>query len=308
MRLWQYLLMRLAYAVPVVLGVLSVVFLVLRLSGDPVALFLSPSDVTPAEVERVRRALGFDRPLYVQYLTFLRSAASGDFGTSLMFQQPALPLVLERLPLSLMLTGASLVVSMVIAIPIGILGAVTRGGHSDRLSSMCTGVAQGMPPFWLGLLLINLFAVQLRWLPTSGTGTPLHLVLPALTLGLYMTARTSRLTRSAMLGVLGQEYIRTARAKGLHEASIVARHGLRNALIPVLTISAVTFASLLSNAIVIEAVFAWPGVGRLLIDSVFSRDYPLVQAAVFVIALLVILTNILNDVLCVAIDPRIQLR
>lgn len=308
MQLGRYVLTRLAYSVPVVIGVLTVVFFLLRLSGDPVSLFLSPSEATPAEIERVRHAFGFDRPLHLQYVRFLKNAVAGDFGTSLMFRESALTIVLDRLPITLKLAGASLLVSGLLAIPAGMLAAVRRGRFLDRAISLLTGIAQAMPPFWLGMLLIGFLAVQLRWLPASGTGTPVHMILPALTLGLYMTARTARLTRSAMLGVLGQEYIRTARAKGLHEAGVIARHALRNALIPVLTISAVTFASLLSNAIVIEAVFAWPGVGRLLVESVFSRDYPLVQATVFVIALLVILTNVLNDILCAVVDPRMRLR
>jgi peptide/nickel transport system permease protein len=288
----------------VLFGVSTLIFVVLRLSGDPVALFVADT-ATVEEIEVVRRAMGFDRALPIQYLRFLREVAAGDFGTSFRFNQPALGLVLQRLPATLVLALASIAVATVIGVPLGVVAALTRGTRYDAAVMVVTFLGQSVPTFWLGIILILVFAVDLRLLPSSGGPSLAHLVLPGATLGAYMMARVARMARSSMLEVLRQDYIRTARAKGLRERAVVLRHGLKNASIGIVTMIGFTFATLVGGAIVTETIFAWPGVGRLLVQSVYARDYPVVQAAVFVTALFVVACNLLTDLLYVYLDPRI---
>jgi peptide/nickel transport system permease protein len=301
----RYIIRRLTLLGVVLFGVSTLIFVVLRLSGDPVALFVADT-ATAEEIDRVRRAMGFDEPLPVQYLRFLGQVASGDFGTSFRFNQPALGLVLQRLPATLLLTLAAIVVATAVGVPLGVVAALVRGTRYDAAVMGVTFLGQSVPTFWLGIIFILVFAVELRLLPSSGGPSAIHLVLPGATLGVYMMARVARIARSSMLEVLRQDYIRTARAKGLRERAVVLRHALKNASIAIVTMIGFTFATLVGGAIVTETIFAWPGVGRLLVQSVYARDYPVVQAAVFVTALFVVTCNLLTDLLYVYLDPRIK--
>jgi ABC-type dipeptide/oligopeptide/nickel transport system permease component len=303
----SFLVRRLAQALLVVLGVSIVVFVMLHLTGDP-ALLLLPPDATAEEIARFRAAMGFDDPLLVQYGRFLAGALAGDFGESLRHGQPAMGLVLERLPATAELAGAAMAVALAIAIPAGIVSAVRRNRPVDYLATVVALFGQSMPTFWLGIMLILTFAVHLQVLPSSGRGDVAHLVLPAVTLGLFTTARMMRLTRSGMLEVLGQDYIRTARAKGMGEGPVVWKHALRNAAVPLLTIAGLELGALLGGAVVTETVFAWPGVGRLSLQAIYNRDYPVVQAAVFVLATTFVAVNLLVDVAYAYLDPRIRIQ
>ena len=299
-----YLLARAAKLVLVLWGVTTLVFILLRLSGDPATLFVT-QDATVEQLERVRRTLGLDQPLIVQYVRFLSRAVVGDFDRSLRFGQPALGMVLAALPDTLRLALTALALAMIVGIPAGVLSAVRRGSALDGLTTILTLLGQSLPVFWLGILLILLFSVELRWLPVSGADTPVHVILPAVTLAAFFAARFARLTRSNLTEVLAEDYIRTARAKGLSGRLVLYRHALKNVAITQVTVAALTFSALLGGAIVTETIFAWPGLGRLLLEAVNTRDYPLVQATVFVIALFVSLANFLADLLYGVLDPRI---
>jgi ABC-type dipeptide/oligopeptide/nickel transport system permease component len=301
-----YVARRLAQALIVLLGISVVVFVILHLTGDPTVLMLPP-DVTAEEVARFRKAMGFDDPLPVQYWRFLRGVLRGNFGNSLRHDEPALGLVFERMPATLELTAVALGVALLLAIPAGIVSAVFRNTALDYVSTVVALIGQAMPTFWLGIMLILVFAVGLQVLPSSGRGGLANLILPALTLGLFTTARTMRLTRSALLEVLGQDYVRTARAKGVAERGVVWKHALRNASIPVITIVGLELGTLLGGAVITETIFAWPGVGRLSVQAIYNRDYPLVQASVFVLASTFVLVNLAVDLVYTYLDPRIRL-
>lgn len=300
-----YIAGRLAQLILVLLGISLVAFILLRLKGDPAALML-PAEASDEQLRAFRQAMGFDRPLPEQFGRFLLRAATGDFGRSLRYHQPALELVLERFPATAILAVAALTVSVLVAVPAGILSAVYRYSLFDQAAMLLAMLGQSTPVFWLGVVLILVFAVQLRLLPSSGSGGPEHLVLPALTLGLYSAGRVARLVRSSMLEVLEQDYIRTARAKGLPELLVICGHGLRNALLPVVTIVGLELGSALGGAVITETVFAWPGVGRLVVGAIFTRDYPVVQAGVCVIAVTFALVNLAVDLLYTLLDPRIR--
>jgi peptide/nickel transport system permease protein len=289
----------------VALGVVTLAFAALRLSGDPAATML-PGDASVEELVALRHQLGLDRPLWLQYVQFLGGALTGDFGTSFRHQQPALPLVLERLPATLELAGAALALAVALALPLGILAAVYRGRLLDVLAMAFAVVGQATPYFWMGIMLILVVSVELGWLPTSGRGGVERLILPAVTLGTHFAASLARLTRTSMLEVLGQQFVTTARAKGLSEWSVVLGHALKNAAVPVVTLIGLQFGTLLGGAVVTETIFAWPGVGRLAVQSVFVRDYPVVQAGVFVLALTFVAINLLVDLLYGVLDPRIR--
>jgi ABC-type dipeptide/oligopeptide/nickel transport system permease component len=289
----------------VALGVVTLVFAALRLSGDPAATML-PGEASVDELRDLRKALGLDQPMWLQYLTFLWDAARGDFGTSFRHQQPALGLVMERLPATLELAFAALILAVVIALPLGIIAAVYRGRLPDMLAMGFAVVGQATPFFWMGIMLILVVSLELGWLPTSGRGTWQHLILPAVTLATHLAAVVARLTRTSMLEVLGQNFVTTARSKGLSEWSVVLVHTLKNAAVPVLTLIGLQFGTLLGGAVVTETVFAWPGVGRLAVQSIFVRDYPVVQAGVFVLALAFVGINLLVDLLYGWLDPRIR--
>jgi ABC-type dipeptide/oligopeptide/nickel transport system permease component len=303
----SYLLRRGWQSLLVLFGVSVVVFLILHLTGDP-ALLLLPPDATAEDVARFRRDMGFDDPVAVQYLRFLTGALQGDFGDSLRHGEPAMGLVLERLPATFELAGAGLVIALCLAIPTGIVSAVRRNTPVDYVSTVVALLGQAMPTFWLGIMLILVFSVRLNWLPSSGRGDIEHLVLPAITLGLFTTARITRLTRSGMLEVLGQDYIRTARAKGVSEPPVVWKHALKNASIPIVTIVGIELGTLLGGSVITETIFAWPGVGRLSVQAIFNRDYPVVQAAVFLLATTFVVLNFLVDVVYTYLDPRIRFR
>jgi peptide/nickel transport system permease protein len=302
-----YLARRLAQSLLVVLGVSFVVFFILHLTGDP-ALLLLPPDATAEEVQKFREAMGFDDPFLVQYWRFLKGAVRGDFGESTRHGEPAMTLVLERLPATFELAGAGMLIALFVAIPAGIVSAVRRNTLIDYVSTVVALLGQSMPTFWLGIMLILIFSVQLHLLPSSGRGDLQHLVLPAITLGLFTTARMTRLTRSGMLEVLGQDYIRTARAKGVNEPPVVWKHALRNAAVPIVTIAGIELGALLGGSVITETIFAWPGVGRLSVQAIYNRDYPVVQAAVFVLATTFVVVNLLVDVVYTYLDPRIRLR
>jgi len=301
----QYILKRLWHTVYVVIGISLISFFFIHLSGDPVQLML-PGDASTEEVEQLREQLGFNDPLYVQYLRFASRAVRGDFGESLYYHVPVIELVLERLPASLELAVAAMVFALVLSIPIGIISAVKRGSLLDMGSMFGALLGLSMPHFWLGIMLMLLFSVQLGWLPTSGRGTLAQLIMPAVSLGLSLMAMFARLTRSVMLEVLGLDYIRTARAKGLRERVVIGKHALKNALIPLVTVAGMQFGFLIGGTVIIETVFGWPGLGRLVVQAIFSRDYPLVQAIVFVLALLFVGMNLLVDILYVYLDPQIS--
>jgi peptide/nickel transport system permease protein len=303
-----FLLARVGQAVIVVLGILFIVFAILQLTGDPAAL-MSPPEATLEDIARLRMQLGFDRPLVEQFGRFLAGAIRGDFGTSLRYrEQSALGVVLERVPATVELALATLAWAVPVAIILGIVSAVWRATASESAAMVTALLGQSMPSFWLGLMLILVFSVNLGLLPSSGRGTWPHLVLPALTLGAFFMARLTRLVRSGLLDVLGQDYIRTARAKGLGERLVVVRHALKNAAIPVVTIVGLDIGTLLGGAVITETVFAWPGVGRLAIDSISVRDFPVVQADVFFLALAFVGINLAVDVLYTWLDPRVHLR
>jgi peptide/nickel transport system permease protein len=301
-----FLLRRLLYSVLVLVGVSLLVFFLVRLAGDPTALMV-PLDATEADVEQLRRALGFDRPLPVQYFDFLTRAVQGDLGTSIRHQQPALEMVLARFPATLQLLGASLLIAIGVALPLGILSALHPDSLIDRFGVTLALVGQAFPNFLLGIVLIMLFSVQLGWLPSSGRGGVAHLILPAVTLGTASAAFLNRLLRSSLLEVLASDYVRTARAKGNSRTATVFRHALRNASIPVLTVLGLQVLQLVGGAIVTETVFAYPGAGLLLVQSLGNLDFPIVQAFVLVVAVAVAIVNVAVDVLYGLVDPRIQI-
>jgi ABC-type dipeptide/oligopeptide/nickel transport system permease component len=282
-----------------------VVFALVHFSGDPVLLMVSP-DAPPDVVATMRQALGFDRPLYEQFARYLGNAAHGDLGMSLRMNRPVITLILERLPATLQLTLAALVIAVLVAIPAGIVSAVKRGTVVDRLAMAGAVAGQAVPIFWLALLLIALFGVRLRWLPVYGSGSLAHFVLPAVSLSTIIMGRLARLVRSSMLEVLGQDYVRTARAKGLGESRVLAVHSLRNASIPIVTLLGLQFAQLLGGAVVTETIFAWPGIGRLVVEAIFNRDFPVVQGVVLVVSLIFVAVNVLVDLSYAVLDPRIR--
>ena len=302
---WWYVGRRVAQTALILIGITVVVFWVIRLSGDPVLLML-PADASQQDIERLRQSLGFDQPVHVQLWRFMERVATGDFGKSLRFQEPALPLVLDRLPNTVLLALTALSISTLVAIPLGVLSAVRRNSSWDYAAMFVALLGQSMPIFWTGIMLITVFSVALDLFPSSGSGTFRHLVLPAVALGFFSTGRVTRLVRGGMLEVLGQDYVRTARAKGLAERGVVYRHALRNCLLPVITIVGLELGSTLGGAVVTEMVFAWPGVGRLIVSAIFARDYPLVQAAVFVVAAMFVLVNLAVDLLYAVVDPRLR--
>jgi peptide/nickel transport system permease protein len=289
----------------VAVGVSLVVFALVHLSGDPVLLMVS-SDAPPDVVATTRHALGFDRPLREQFVDYVTRAARGDLGVSLRSNLPVATLIQQRLPATVELTLAALLIAVVVAIPAGIVSAVKRGSALDRLAMVGAVAGQAVPIFWLALLLIAFFGVYLRWLPVFGRGSLAHLVLPAVSLSTVILGRLARLVRSSMLEVLGQDYVRTARAKGVSEVRVLAGHALKNAAIPIVTLLGLQFAQLLGGAVVTETIFAWPGIGRLVVEAIFNRDFPVVQGVVLVVSLIFVAVNLLVDLAYAALDPRIR--
>ena len=301
-----YILRRVAQSVLTLLGVSVLVFVILRvLPGDPARMLL-PDGAPESAVAELNRQLGLREPLIVQYGLFLRSVAHGDFGQSFQYRAPALHVVLERLPATVQLTVTAMLVTIAAGVSLGIITAVRRGTRYDVAGTIVAVLGQSLPNFWLGIMLILLFGVALRWLPTSGFAGWMSLVLPALTLAAFPTALVARLTRSSMLEILNRDYIRTGRAKGLAEQSVVLRHALRNAAIPVLTVIGLQIGTLLSGAVITESVFAWPGMGKLIVDAIFFRDFPVVQTVLILSATVFVAINLLVDLLYTVIDPRIR--
>jgi len=301
-----YVLRRLLEAVPVLIAVTFIVFVSVRLvPGDPARTIAGP-EAGDATVEAIRKDLGLDRPVLAQYVTFMARISTGDLGNSYYYKTPVLQEVLRRFPATLYLAAAAIVISLVIGIGIGTLSAVMRGSLADRGTLIFAIAGVSMPSFWLALILIIVFAVNLGWLPAGGYGTWRHLILPALTLGLFGAGTIARFTRSSILEVLQQDYVRTARSKGLRFRAVLRKHVLRNALIPVITLLGLQLGAFLSRAVVTETVFGWPGIARVTVTAVLDRDFPLIQGTVLWLALVFIVTNLVVDVLYSLIDPRIR--
>ena len=336
--MWSYVLRRLMGLIPVLFGITLLVFLFLQLiPGDPAQAILGERG-TPEQLEALREKLGLNKPLYVQYLTFVKNILTGDLGTSAVSTIPVAEELKRRWPATFELALAATLVAVVFGIPVGILAAVRKNSLLDTLSMSLSLVGVSMPVFWLGLLLVYFFAVNLHWLPTGGrlstdlaidfrpiTGFLVldgmlalkpevlmdalrHLILPALTLGTIPLAILTRITRSAMLEVLSQDYVRTARAKGLAERQVILKHALKNALLPVVTLVGLQFGTLLGGAILTETIFSWPGIGSYIYEGILNRDYPVVQAGVLVVATVFVLVNLLVDLSYALLDPRIQYR
>ena len=300
-----YLLRRLYQALIVFFVVTGIVFVILHVSGDPVTL-LMPPDAPPSDVEAMRRTLGLDQPFIVQYGLFIKNAFQGNLGVSYHHGQPALKLVLERLPASLELVVTSILISLVLAVPIGVLAASRRGRLVDRASLLGSLVGISAPPFWIGIAFILIFSVQLQWFPSSGRGSWAHLVLPATSLSLYRLALFIRLIRAGMLDIMTMDFIRTARSKGISERKVIYKHALKNTLIPFVTIAGMQMGSLLAGAIVTEKVFAWPGMGRLFLDSIGVMDFPVIISWALVTAFIFLTVNLAVDIVYVWLDPRIR--
>jgi len=301
-----FLLKRLAQAVIALAGVTTLVFFVQRLAGDP-TLLLVPEGATDADIARLRESLGFDRPLVVQYLDYMASLLTLDFGRSVVQQIPVADIILPRIPYTLALTGGALVVAVGLGLPIGAVMALKRGTSQARAMAAFVLAGQSLPTFWSGILLILLFAVTLGWLPPSGARSPESVILPSIALGLLSMATFARVARTAILDELGKDYVRTARAKGVPPRRIFRRHLLRNSAIPVITVAALELANLLAGAVIVETVFAWPGIGQAAIQAISARDFAVVQAVVLLGAFTAIGLNLLADILYSVVDPRIRL-
>jgi len=292
--------------VVVIVGISMLAFAILHVIGDPVLLLL-PQNAGKEEYERYHKLLGLDQPMYVQYWKFASRAVLGDFGKSWYTDTPAFTLVLQRMPPTLYLTTAGLIAALLIALPLGILAALKRHSVVDNLCTAIAVAGQAMPIFWLGIMLIIIFAVRLKTLPASGYGTWQHFLMPAFTLGAFLAPITMRLVRSGVIDIMNMDYIRTARAKGVGERTVVVKHAFRNACIPVITVLGLQFGQLLGGAIVTETVFAWPGVATLTVDSIRNQDFPVVQCAVILLALIIVSVNFLVDLIVGLIDPRIRI-
>jgi peptide/nickel transport system permease protein len=302
----RYALRQIIQLLVVVVGISMLAFAILHVIGDPVLLLL-PQNAGKEEYERYTKLLGLDKPIHVQYWKFASRALQGDFGKSWYTDTPAFKLVLERMPPTLYLTTAGLVTALLIALPLGILAALKRHSFVDNLCTMLAVAGQAMPIFWLGIMLIIIFAVRLKALPASGYGTWEHFLMPAFTLGAFLAPITMRLVRSGVIEILNMDYIRTARAKGFAEPTVIVKHAFRNACIPVITVLGLQFGQLLGGAIVTETVFAWPGVATLTVDSIRNQDFPVVQCAVVLLALIIVAINFAVDMIVGLLDPRIRL-
>jgi peptide/nickel transport system permease protein len=301
----KFIVLRLLQAIPAWIGMTMVVFALMQFLGDPTVVMLPP-DASEANRAAFRTAYGLDQPFYVQYWRFLLHVAQGDFGKSISYHEPAAKVFLSRLPATAQLSAAAMILATIIAIPAGIIAAVKRNSIYSYLSMGFVLLGQSIATFWLGMMLILIFAVNLRIFPVSGYGTPMHLVLPTITLAAWLLGLLARMTRSELLEVLGHDYVRTARAKGLTEPVVVAKHALKNVLIPIVTLIGLQFAHLFGGAIMTEVVFAWPGIGTLVMDAIFKRDYPLVLVSVSMVATIFIAVNLVVDLLYSYIDPRIR--
>jgi peptide/nickel transport system permease protein len=302
----QYIVKRIGYCLLSLFLLSLTIFFFVRVTGDPATLLVEPG-ASPDDIAAIHHQFGLDRPLLVQYGLFMVSVLSGDLGQSFYYRTPVLELYWSRLPYSVMLATAAMAFSLLLGIPSGILAAVRVGRFWDSAGKVFALLGLSLPSFWVGLVLILVFSVYLGWLPSSGSGTPLHLIMPAFALGWYFAASHMRLTRSSMLEVLGSEYVKLARLKGLPQALVIGKHAFKNALIPVLTLAGINFVIMISVAVVVETVFAWPGVGRLLYEGVAFRDFPVVQGTVLMLGAMTVTVNLIVDILYAVIDPRIRL-
>ncbi len=302
----RYILRRVFQSVLTLLVLSVLIFIVCRLTGDPVLLML-PDDASPEDVAQLRVALGLEKPLPVQYWLFLSSALRGNFGRSIKGQVPVMHLIEERLPNSLKLALVSLLITVVLAFPLGVAAAVKKGTSIDTVANLLAVLGQSLPQFWVGIVLIQIFAVHLRWLPVAGTGSVWHYILPGFTLGWFLVAGIMRLLRSSMLDVLDSEFVKLARIKGVSGWSVVWKHALKNAVMPVLTFAAIYVAILITGAILVETVFAWPGIGQLIYQGIVYRDFPVIQAVVLLTAVIVVTVNLIVDISYAYLDPRIRL-
>ena len=301
-----YVLRRLWQSALTLVGVSVLVFVILRVvPGDPAKMLL-PDGAPQSAVDELNRQLGLHEPLHVQYAIFVRSVFRGDFGQSFQYRAPALQVVVDRLGATVQLALAALVITVGVGVSLGVVAAVRRGTGYDYASTVLAVLGQSLPNFWLGIMLILLFGVALRWLPTSGFESWRHLILPAVTLAAFPMALVARLTRSSMLEILGRDFIRTGRAKGLAERAVILRHALRNAAVPLLTVLGLQIGTLLGGAVITESVFAWPGMGKLVVDAIFFRDFPVVQTVLILSATIFVVINLLVDLLYTVIDPRIR--
>jgi peptide/nickel transport system permease protein len=301
----RFIVRRLGYSLLSLVLLSLTIFFFVRVTGDPAVLLVEPG-ASQADLDAIRHQFGLDRSLPVQYWDFMRHLVRGDFGQSFYYRTPVLDLYLSRLPHSLVLALAAMAFSLLIGIPTGIIAAVRVNRWWDKAGKIFALLGLSLPSFWIGLVMILFFSVYLGWLPSSGSGTPLHVIMPAFALGWYFAAAHMRLTRSSMLDVLGSEYVKLARLKGLPEALVIAKHAFKNALIPVLTLAGINLVIMVNVAVVVETVFAWPGVGRLLYEGIAFRDFPVVQATVLMNGAMVVLVSLLVDVLYAVIDPRIR--
>ena len=294
----SYLTKRLIHSIIIIIGISMVVFIISRMTGDPVSIMV---DFTTPKEDRdiIRKELGLDKPIAVQYLIFIKNALKGDFGTSIRYEEPALDLVFQRIPITLRLLVVTLVWSLIVAIPIGIISAIKRNSIFDLIGMAFTFVGQSIPSFWLGIMMIMVVGVHFRLLPISGFGSGeiSYIIMPAITLGAFGMASFARITRSSMLEVMDSDYIQTARAKGLRETFVVIKHALRNALIPIVTILGLQIAGLLGGAVITEQIFAYPGVGWLAVQSIYNRDFPVIQAIVMIVSIGVVATNFIVDII-----------
>lgn len=302
----KYIFKKLLMMIPILLGLTIILFLILHLApGDPVHLVVGPN-VTPEVYENVRRSMGLDRPLIIQYFDYLSNLVKGDLGSSILQHRPVADIVLERFPITIGLGVRALLLSFLIAVPVGIIAAVNRNKSADFIAMTFALVDISMPTFWFGIILLYFFAYKLGLFPISGYGTWKHLVLPVITMGLTDAAVIARMMRSSMLEVIGQDYIRTARAKGLREKVVTNKHALKNALIPVITLLGMRMGWIIGGSVTLEIIFSIPGLGRTMVDSIFSRDYPVVQGSVLILATSVMISNLIADILYALVDPRIR--
>lgn len=302
----NYLIKRLFSTIPVLIGISLLLFFMLRmLPGDP-AQVLAGQMATPQEIENIRRQLGLDRPIYEQYVTYLSRLARFDLGRSARTQNPVTEEIWARLPNTLLLAVVAITLACLFGIPAGIISAVRPYSWIDYLVTTSALFGMSMPVFWLGLMLMVVFSIILKWLPAGGTGSWQHVILPSITLAAFVVAFIARMTRSTMLETLSQDYTTTARSKGLKERVVVIKHALKNAMIPIITVVGLQFGLLLGGAVLTETVFAWPGLGRLIVDSILARDYPVIQGAILIFGLLYILVNLVVDLIYALVDPRIR--
>jgi len=301
----KYLARRILQIIPVLIIISVIVFLMVNVAGDPTSTMLPPT-ASDEERETLRDAMGLNEPLYVQYGIFISNAVKGDFGTSYKFRRSAMDVTLERMPASVELAGISLLFSVVLAIPLGILSAKFKNSPLDIIVSGFSVLGRAMPSFWVGIMLILVFAVTFKWLPVSGRGTFANLILPSVTLAFIQAAQMIPLIRSSMLDIMHEDYIRTARSKGLAERVIILKHAFKNALVPVVTIVALQIPTLIGSSLITETVFAWPGLGQLLVQSINGQDMSVVQACIFIIAIITLAANLLADLVYCLIDPRIK--